>query len=183
MSKNNGWISVWRSQFEHWTAKSRPWCEGYAWIYLCARANHKKGIANFNDRKLVVQRGEFITSKVKLSKVFGWSYNKVTRYIEALKKDDMLRIETTNKCIRIWIQNYDKYQKTNEQTKEQTKEQVKELAIEQTNKQTRTNNNSNKFNNINKQNITGGLKSRSPYAERCAAYERKYGKGIRPLYL
>lgn len=111
--KNKGWVKLWRDQFSSWISEKKPWCDGYAWSYLYAQANHKKGIVNFGKSRneyINVERGQFITSKLKLGRIFGWGRYRVDSFINALKLDNMITYETNNRYILITIINYEKYQ-------------------------------------------------------------------------
>ena len=83
--RNKGWTKLYRAQFTHWISERKPWCDGYAWCYLCSRANHKKGAVNFRNQYIEIERGQLLTSKLKLQKIFGWSYRKTTNFLKALK--------------------------------------------------------------------------------------------------
>ena len=110
--KNKGWVKLWRDQFNSWISK-KPFCDGYAWSYLYSRANHKDGVINFGEKRneyINIKRGQFITSKLKLGKIFGWGRYRITSFICALKSDNMITYETTNRYILINIVNYEKYQ-------------------------------------------------------------------------
>ena len=66
--KNKGWVKLWRDQFNNWVSERKPWCDGYAWSYLYAQANHKGGTVNFRNEYIPIERGEFLTSKLQLQK-------------------------------------------------------------------------------------------------------------------
>lgn len=132
--KNKGWVKLWRDQFNNWVSDRKPWCDGYAWCYLYSRANHKKRIVNFRNQYIEVERGQLLTSKLKLQRIFGWSYKRTTAYLKALEKDKMCTIRTTNRYIIITIVNYDLYQSKEEQGIEQKGEQ----RVEQEKNRSRT---------------------------------------------
>ena len=71
--QSKGWVKLWREQFSHEVSERKPWCDGYAWSYLYSQANYKPGVVNFRNQYIPVERGQFITSVLKLSKIFGWS--------------------------------------------------------------------------------------------------------------
>jgi len=121
---NKGWIKTYRDQFNSWISK-KPFCDGYAWTYLYAKANHKKGMVNFRNEYISVERGQFLTSKLKLQKKYGWTYRHVENFLKALKNDENITYRTTNRYIVITIVNYNKYQGSDEQNGEQNEEQVK----------------------------------------------------------
>jgi len=127
--KNKGWTKLYRAQFIHWISERKPWCDGYAWCYLCSRANHKEGIINVRNEYIEVKRGQFLTSKLKLQKIFGWTYKRTSSYLKALENDKMCTIRTTNRFIIITIVNYDLYQSKEEQRVEQKVERPPEQGL------------------------------------------------------
>lgn len=120
--KNKGWVKLWREQFQHWVSERKPWCDGYAWAYMYAQANHKRGIANFRNQYVTVDRGQFVTSILKMSKTFGWSWRRTRAFLESLEREGMiekrfntkshndLHNEQHNRFLIITVCNYDKYQ-------------------------------------------------------------------------
>jgi hypothetical protein len=110
MTKNKGWVRLWREQFSHWVSERKPWCDGYAWSYLYAQANHKRGVVNFRNQYIQVERGQFVTSMLKLSSVFGWNRRRTSNLLLMLETQGMCDIRRTNRFIVITICNYEKYQ-------------------------------------------------------------------------
>jgi len=124
--KNKGWTKLYRAQFTHWISERKPWCDSFAWCYLYSRANHKKGVVNFRNQYIEIERGQLLTSRLKLQKIFGWTYKRTSSYLKALEKDKMCTIRTTNRFIVITIVNYGLYQSKEEQGIEQKVEQETE---------------------------------------------------------
>lgn len=124
MMKNKGWVRLWRDQFNSWISE-KPFCDGYAWSYLYSQANHKKGMVNFRNEYIPIERGEFLTSKLQLQKKFGWTYRHVENFLKALENDKMVRNRTTNRYILITIINYEKYQGKDDKNDEQNEEQIR----------------------------------------------------------
>ena len=115
--KNKGWTKLYRAQFTHWISK-KPFCDGYAWTYLYNQANHKKGMVNLRNEYIEVKRGQFITSKKKLIKFFGWTRRHLENFLTALEKDQMLTYRMTHRFTVITIVNYEVFQSDN--TKDDT---------------------------------------------------------------
>lgn len=107
---NKGWVKLWRSIFDHWLSDRKPWCDGYAWCYLVSQANHVKGMVNFRNQYIEIERGQFLTSHLKLKEIFGWSRQRTIGYLMSLKTDSMIDIRKNNRFIVITILNYDTYQ-------------------------------------------------------------------------
>lgn len=117
--KSKGWVKLWREQFSHEISERKPWCDGYAWSYLYSQANHKPGIVNFRNQYIPVERGQFITSKQKLQRTFGWSKKRTNSFLTSLEVGGMSTNRGTNRYLLITICNYDKFQ-SNEEEKEPT---------------------------------------------------------------
>ena len=108
---NKGWVKFHREQFGHWVSKNKePFCDGYAWCYLYANANHKKGIVNFRNEYIEVERGQLLRSKLQLQENFKWTRRHVENFLLALKNDEMITYRMTNRYTVITILNYEKYQ-------------------------------------------------------------------------
>lgn len=88
--QNKGWVRLWREQFSHPISERKPWCDGYAWSYLYSQANFKPGIANFRNQYVPVERGQFVTSVLKLSKIFGWTRKRTKAFLISLQKQEMI---------------------------------------------------------------------------------------------
>jgi len=110
--KNTGWVKLWRDQFTHEISERKPWCDGYAWSYLYSRANFRPAIVNFRNQYIPVERGQFVTSELKLSKIFGWSRRRTNSFLTALERGSMCDNRRTQRFIIITICNYDKFQST-----------------------------------------------------------------------
>ena len=107
---NKGWVRTWREQFSHEISDRKPWCDGYAWIFLYSAANYRDGIANFRNQYIPVKRGQLLTSKIKLQAIFGWSKKRLNSFLTSLEVRGMSTIRVTNRFIVITIHNYDIYQ-------------------------------------------------------------------------
>jgi hypothetical protein len=117
--QSRGWVKLWREQFIHEVSERKPWCDGYAWSYLYSQANYKAGVTNFRNQYIPLERGQFITSKLKLQEIFGWSQRRTNSFLTSLETRGMCTIKVTKRFIMITICNYEKYQSTedeNEQT-------------------------------------------------------------------
>ncbi|NPU86558.1 MAG: hypothetical protein HPY65_18955 [Syntrophaceae bacterium] len=110
MSDSGGWVKLWRDQFHHEISERKPWCDGYAWSFLYARANHRPAIVNFRNQYIPVERGQFVTSELKLAKTFGWSRRRIKNFLTSLEIGGMCDNRRTQRFVVITICNYEKYQ-------------------------------------------------------------------------
>lgn len=108
-----GWIMLHRELSENWLWKDKePFDKRSAWIDLLLMANHKEFKVQRNMHIVIRKRGEVNTSVVFLAKKWGWSRNKVYRFLHLLQEDGMIRIDGTADGTTITIENYEKYQIT-----------------------------------------------------------------------
>ena len=137
-----GWICLNRSLLEHWLWQDKPFSRGQAWIDLLLMTNHDENKFFLGSELIVVGRGEFVTSEVKLMERWGWSKEKTRKFLNMLVKDGMIDKKTDRKKTTIKIVNYGKFNDL------QTKEKPQKDHRETTERPQRdTNNNDNNVNN------------------------------------
>lgn len=106
-----GWISVYRDLQNHWIWDSKePFDKRSAWIDLLLMVNHKDSEIDFDNGKMLVERGQRIISLKKLAIRWKWSRHKVSDFLNRLEQEHMLIQVRDNKKTLISIVNYDKYQ-------------------------------------------------------------------------
>lgn len=114
MAKNNkdrGFVILQRSLLSHWLWQgNEPFCKRAAWIDLILLANHADNKVNINGNVINVARGQHFTSLQKLAKRWGWSVNKVVRYLHRLMCEDMVHTVGYAHGTLITLVNYDKIQ-------------------------------------------------------------------------
>lgn len=110
MSKDLGWIRLYRSSFNNRLYFSEPFTRWQAWCDLLLLANHKSG--RFRVRGILVEvlRGQTGFSSVELSDRWRWSRGKVNRFLVELKNEQQIVQQKSNVTTLISIVNYDKYQ-------------------------------------------------------------------------
>ncbi len=109
-AKGKGWILLYRSIRESWVWKSKPFDPARAWIDLILDANHDEGKFYKDGNLITVQRGQTWTSYRVLSERWGWSKDKVARFLDALERDSMIRTNATPFGTLLTIVNYSKFQ-------------------------------------------------------------------------
>ena len=110
MSSNDGWIKLHRTILNHWIWNEKPFDKRSAWLDLILRANHSDNKFSLGGEVIVVKRGSFITSELKLMERWGWSKSKVRRFLEMLQKESMIEKNSDRKKTTLTIVNYDVYQ-------------------------------------------------------------------------
>lgn len=107
-----GWIKIHRKLRECyiWDDKE-PFDKRSAWIDLLLSANHADKKTLINNQAVLVNRGSFITSEIKLSERWKWDRGKTRRFLKLLEKDNMIKKDVTSRLfITVSIVNYDMYQ-------------------------------------------------------------------------
>jgi len=115
----DGWIKLHRKVVENDLWLSEPFTRGQAWVDLILLANHKDGFFYLRDHKIEVKRGQVGWSQLKLSKRWGWSRNKVRKFLKDLEKGQQLEQQQSRSTTIITIKNYEKYQKKGQQLEQQ----------------------------------------------------------------
>lgn len=113
----NGWIKLHRELQENPLWQDKPFSKGHAWIDLLLSANHSEKEFLIGSTVEKIERGNLITSELKLMERWGWSKNKVRRFLDYLQKENMIEKSTNRKRTAINIVNYGIYQ--NSQTEKE----------------------------------------------------------------
>lgn len=107
---SQGYIKLHRKLQECWIWKDEPFSRGQAWVDMLMMANHSENKILFDGDVVVVERGQFITSILKLSERWTWNRKKVSKFLDLLEKDEMVTTDRTTHGTTITIVNWDKYQ-------------------------------------------------------------------------
>ena len=111
-----GWIRIHRKLIEApWFSKSEY---VHLWLYLLLKANHRDKEIYLGSEKILVRRGQLLTSRHKLSEVVHIQENKIYRMLKCFENEHQIEQQKTSRYTVITILNYDIYQK-NEQVIEQ----------------------------------------------------------------
>ena len=107
-----------RAIFDDETFQSRPYSELCAWIYLIAKAAYGDREVDFGGGRVFLKRGQLVTTERRLAAEWGWTRDKVRRFLLKLTRTKNLTIERTARRTIITVENYGKYQDS--RTKEST---------------------------------------------------------------
>lgn len=136
-----GWIRIHRKITDaSWFNKSEY---VHLWLYLLLKANHKDQEIFVGNEKVLVKRGQLLTSRHKLSEVVHVQENKIYRILKCFENEHQIEQHKTHKYTLISIVNYDTYQKS-----EQVNEQQMNSKCTTNEQQMNTNNNDKNDNNI-----------------------------------
>lgn len=111
MSKNCGYIAIFRDIFDHWIWKEKPFSKGQAWIDLLLLAQYNDSEKKpYKDRVITYQRGKVYKSELYLAKRWGWNRKTVKKFLKQLENDGMLTGVWTTQGTTLTLVNYDFYQ-------------------------------------------------------------------------
>lgn len=139
-----GWICLHRQIFDNWIWEDKPFAYGQAWIDILLLANHEGNKFLLGNELISLERGEFVTSELKLMERWGWSKTKVRSFLRLLETDNMIERKSDHKKTTIKVLNYSTYNNS-QTTKRPPKDHEKTTEEPQKN----TNNNDNNVNNDN----------------------------------
>lgn len=108
--KSKGYIKLHRTIFSHWVWKDKPFSKGQAWVDLVMMANYKANKFVLGNEIVEVERGQFITSELKLMERWGWGKSKTRGFLKVLEDDGMIIKKSDRQKTTINIINYPLYQ-------------------------------------------------------------------------
>lgn len=113
---NNGWIKIHR-QLLDWEWYTTPNMV-HLFIHLIIKANHEPK----KWHGIIIERGQFISGRIQLSKETGISEQSIRTCITKLKSTNELTSKSTNGFTLYSINNYKKWQSTEIPTSESTRD-------------------------------------------------------------
>lgn len=110
-----GWIKLHRAIRKNWIwedAQKLKW-----WLDILLQANHQEKKVLLGNELVLIERGSFHTSELKLMKRWGATKTTTRNFLELLEGDQMITTIKTKKGTTIKISNYEDYQGyTNEES-------------------------------------------------------------------
>lgn len=110
----NGWIKLYRQLQDCPIWYGERFSKGQAWVDLLMLANHSDKKIMFNGEFITIQRGQYLTSMVKLSEKWKWNRKTVSSFLKLLENDNMITKVTDSTKTLITIVNYGIYQSESE---------------------------------------------------------------------
>lgn len=107
----DGFIKLHRKIQDHWLWKNgEPFDKRSAWIDLLLLANWETATNSIKGIRFEQKRGEVVESISFLAKRWGWSENKVRRFVADLSAEGMVRADGRAYGTSITIENYELFQ-------------------------------------------------------------------------
>lgn len=118
---DKGWIKLHRKILDCSIWNSRePFDKRSAWIDILLSASHKDLNLMIGGIDEKIPRGSFMFSIEKLCDRWGWSRNRVKRFLALLEREQMIETKRTNKGTLISVLNYNAFQSVEEVTEKET---------------------------------------------------------------
>lgn len=108
--KEKGYIRLYRSLCDHWVWQYKPMSRGQAWVDLLLLADYKAKRVECRGRIIEGQHGTVFRSITWLADRWGWSRNKVRRFLALLERDGMVTVKATAHYTTITLVNYGDFQ-------------------------------------------------------------------------
>ena len=118
-----GFIKLDRSIFEHWIFQDADKFRAFVDLIQLARWKDEKLLVG--NELIIIPRGSYYTSELKLAERWGWSRNKTREFLKLLESEKMITKKGTSKGTTVTIENYRIYQDEGT-TKDTSKEQQKD---------------------------------------------------------
>lgn len=113
---DEGWIKLHRAIRKNWIWEDPlklKW-----WLDILLQANHQERKILIGNEIVLIERGSFHTSTVKLSERWSVDRKTVKKFLELLQKDNMITLKTSKKGTTLKISNYKDYQAFSEPQKD-----------------------------------------------------------------
>jgi hypothetical protein len=111
----SGTVNISRDIFEHGVFKDEPLTEREAWMWMVMQARWKPATYRAGDFVVNLDRGQFAASIRFMAKAWDWSAPKVQRFVERLKKMEMICVKTDTGVSVVTVCNYAKFQATQQE--------------------------------------------------------------------
>lgn len=150
--KERGWIKLHRQIQDSaiWNV-NESFDRRSAWIDLLLMVNHEDRTIVINGRNQVIGAGQRWTSIRTLATRWGWSKDRVARYLKLLKSDGMITLERRSDGTLLTIVNYGFFQTGRDTDKDTDKDTNKDTNKDAGKDETRTSKN---LKNDNKNTLT-----------------------------
>lgn len=113
---HRGYIKIWRKIRESFIWQDSDCFKIFS--HLIMEANYKDTETIFNDKKLIIKRGQLICGRHQLEHELGINQHKIYRMMELLENEQVIEQQKTSRCTIVTIVCYDDYN-SNEQQNEQ----------------------------------------------------------------
>ena len=99
-----GFIKLDRSIFEHWIFQDAEKFRAFVDLIQLARWKEEKLL--IGNELVIIPRGSYYTSELKLAERWGWSRKKTREFLKLLETEEMITKKGTTKGTMLTIENY-----------------------------------------------------------------------------
>lgn len=117
-TKVKGWIKLYRQSLDNgWLRNHKLWV---FWCYCLLKASHKKQKVFVDNKRILLQAGQFVFGRRKASKETGLSEQSIRTCLNTLKTLENSTIVSTNKYSIVTVVNWTLYQGKNSEITSKT---------------------------------------------------------------
>lgn len=110
----SGFVALHREAFDHPLLRSGD--RFRAWFWMVSKACWRPTKFDVAGKVILLERGQFCTSRAQLAEAWGWSPSAVERFLTRLETEQMIGRATGQGRSVVTIRNYDKYQDVESET-------------------------------------------------------------------
>jgi DNA replication protein DnaD len=107
---SEGYILAYRKMEDNPVLADDKYDKTHAWLWILFHANHATRRITFNGKMATVKRGQFVTSVRKMASAWGWSPDKVLRFLRSLEENNMVKRSASTSRTLLTVENYNRYQ-------------------------------------------------------------------------
>lgn len=108
MAKNKGWIKIHRDIMDNWIYEDAITFKVF--LHLCMTVNIKEKKTMIDGNFATIRPGQRITSETKLASELGCAWRTLTKILNDLESDDMIKRQPIGRGFILTVTNYQKYQ-------------------------------------------------------------------------
>lgn len=105
-----GWIKLDRKVCDNWLWKDKPFTKGQAWVDLLLLADYEDNDGYYRNSVKHFKAGTVYRSITVLAVRWGWSRDKVRRFLKVLHEENMISLKSTKNDTTITIEKWAFYQ-------------------------------------------------------------------------
>lgn len=106
----SGWYAMKRGWQGHPVFDGQAYSDRDAWVWMIENAAHSETFVNVRGNPVSIQRGQLSYSIRFLATAWGWHRNRVARFLERLKKWELIETAGGTAQVVITVCNYSVYQ-------------------------------------------------------------------------
>ena len=106
----SGWIRIDRKILDNPVLNEKPFDRFHAWMDILLRVEYEPRTVKIKNTEIELQPGQILVTMRDLADRWGWSHQKVIRFIDELEQNDMWTTLRTTSWTTLTLVNWGKYQ-------------------------------------------------------------------------